>query len=77
MEVSLEDITSDLPERRFWRASDLTIRELIGSVKTSAFLGTNPTGELITSGFSASGNSHSVGKGPHVGLQAMKPQLSA
>ena len=40
------------PRRRFfWRASELTIRDLIGSVNTSAFVGTNPTDELITSRF--------------------------
>ena len=32
-------------------AEDLTSRELSGSVNASAFLGTNPTDELITPGF--------------------------
>jgi len=48
---------------RFWRASELTILELIGSVNTSAFVGTNPTGEVITSGFAVSREqSPSIGK---------------
>ena len=36
---------------RFWGPSELTIREWIGSINTSAFLGTNPTDDPITSGF--------------------------
>ena len=32
---------SHLLEPRFWGAPELTIRELIGSINTSAFVGTN------------------------------------
>src|SRR5882724_1045294 len=35
------------------------------------------TANRLRAGFPLSGNSNSVGKCPHVGLQAMKPQLSA
>jgi len=40
-------VRSHLVER-FWGPSELTIREWIGSINTRAFVGTNPTGELIT-----------------------------
>lgn len=40
----------DLLELRFWGASESTIRDLIGSINASAFIGTNPIGELIASG---------------------------
>src|SRR5437879_606097 len=56
----------DFPQPRFWgvghlrplppatdhatKCSRTIVSELIGSVNTSAFVGTNPTGELITPG---------------------------
>jgi hypothetical protein len=46
-EVRFADITTDLPEPRFWPTSGVpTIRE---SLTISAFLGTNPTDDITSS----------------------------
>lgn len=55
----------------------LATNRQLGFAARGAFFGSNAKGELMTSGFPLSGNSHRVGKGPHFGLQAMKPKLSA
>jgi hypothetical protein len=48
------DSDSYLPEPRFWMASGLpTTRKLATPVNTSAFVGTNPTDERVTSGLPA------------------------
>jgi hypothetical protein len=43
-------VRSHLVER-FWGLSELTFREWIGSIDTTAFVDTNPTDERITSEF--------------------------